>query len=63
MDREAQMHGAMSQYYFLNGFTKQAIQQLQLAKREPGLTDYETARIQSRLDELKELLAEEEKQK
>ena len=40
-----------------------AIQQLQLAKREPGLTDYETARIQSRLDELKELLADEEKQK
>ncbi len=63
MGREAQMHGAMSQYYFLNGFTRQAIQQLQLARRESGLTDYETARIQARLEELKQLLAEEEKQK
>ena len=63
MDRNAQMHGAMSQYYFLNGFTRQAIQQLQLARREPGLTDYETARISARLEELKGLLADEEKQK
>ena len=62
-DREAQMHGAMSQYYFLNGFTRQAIQQLQLASREPGLSNYESARIQARLKELKALLAEEEKQK
>lgn len=62
MGRNAQMHGAMSQYYHLNGFTRQAIQQLQLAKREPGLTDYETARISARLKELKDLLREEEKQ-
>ncbi|MEN8106653.1 MAG: M48 family metalloprotease [Pseudomonadota bacterium] len=62
-DREAQMHGAMSQYYFLNGFTRQAVQQLQLASREPGLSNYESARIQARLKELKALLAEEEKQK
>ena len=62
MGRKAQMHGAMSQYYFLNGFTRQAIQQLQLARREPGLNDYETARITARLKELKDLLAEEEKQ-
>jgi predicted Zn-dependent protease len=57
------MHGAMSQYYFLNGFTRQAIQQLQLASRESGLTDYENARIQARLKELKNLLGEEEKNK
>ena len=63
MGRDGQMHGAMSQYYCLNGFTRQAIQQLQLAGRPPGLTDYETARISARLKELKELLAEEEKQK
>jgi predicted Zn-dependent protease len=63
MGREAQMHGAMSQYYFLNGFTRQAIQQLQLARRQSGLTDYESARIQARLEELKQLLAEEEKEK
>jgi predicted Zn-dependent protease len=61
MGRNAQMHGAMSQYYFLNGYTRQAIQQLQLAAREPGLTDYESARIQARLGELKTLLKEEEK--
>jgi predicted Zn-dependent protease len=61
--RGAQMHGAMSQYYFLNGFTRQAIQQLQLASREAGLTDYESARIQARLKELKNLLGEEEKNK
>ena len=61
MGRNAQMHGAMSQYYFLNGYTRQAIQQLQLAAREPGLTDYESARIQARLGELKTLLEEEEK--
>ena len=61
--RNAQMHGAMSQYYFLNGFTRQAIQQLQLASRESGLTDYENARIQARLKELKNLLGEEEKNK
>ena len=62
MGRNAQMHGAMSQYYFLNGITRQAIQQLQLARRETGLNDYETARITARLKELKDLLAEEEKQ-
>jgi predicted Zn-dependent protease len=61
--RNAQMHGAMSQYYFLNGFTRQAVQQLQLASRESGLTDYENARIQARLKELKNLLGEEEKNK
>jgi predicted Zn-dependent protease len=51
----------MSQYYFLNGYTKQAIQQLQLAAREPGASDYETARIQARLKELEALLEEEKK--
>jgi predicted Zn-dependent protease len=59
--RTVQSHSAMSQYYFLNGYTKQAIQQLQLAAREPGASDYETARIQARLKELEALLEEEKK--
>jgi len=59
--RTVQSHDAMSQYYFLNGYTKQAIQQLQLAAREPGASDYESARIQARLKELEALLEEEKK--
>ena len=59
--RAVQSHSAMSQYYFLNGYTKQAIQQLQLAAREPDASDYESARIQARLKELEALLEEEKK--
>lgn len=61
--RKVESHGAMSRYYNLNGNTRQAIQQLQLASREPGVTDYENARIQAKLKELKELLEEEDKMK
>ncbi len=57
--RKVESHGAMSRYYNLNGNTGQAIQQLQLAGREPGVTDYENARIQAKLKELQELLEEE----
>jgi predicted Zn-dependent protease len=46
----------MSQYYFLNGFTNQAIEQLKLAAKTPGVTDYQTARIQARIQALEELL-------
>jgi predicted Zn-dependent protease len=51
-----QTHAAMSQYYFLNGFTNQAIEQLKLAAKTPGVTDYQTARIQARIQALEELL-------
>ena len=51
-----QTHAAMSQYYFLNGFTNQAIEQLKLAAKTPGVTDYQTARIQARIKALEELL-------
>jgi predicted Zn-dependent protease len=61
--RKVESHGAMSRYYNLNGNTRQAIQQLQLASREPRVTDYENARIQAKLKELKELLEEEDKMK
>ena len=63
VERKVESHGAMSRYYNLNGNTRQAIQQLQLASREPGVTDYENARIQAKLKELKELQEEEDKMK
>ena len=60
---KVESHGAMSRYYNLNGNTRQAIQQLQLARREAGVTDYENARIRAKLKELKELLEEEDRMK
>lgn len=61
--RKVESHGAMSRYYNLNGYTQKAIQQLELASREPAVTDYENARIQARLKELKALMEEENKMK
>jgi predicted Zn-dependent protease len=61
--RKVESHGAMSRYYNLNGYTLKAIQQLELASREPGVTDYENARIHARLEELKALMEEEDKMK
>ncbi len=52
---QAQMHTAMSQYYYLNGFTGKAIEQMQLAEKTAGLSDYQAAKIQARLNRLKEL--------
>jgi predicted Zn-dependent protease len=52
---QAQMHTAMSQYYYLNGFTDKAIEQMQLAEKTAGLSDYQAAKIQARLNRLKEL--------
>jgi predicted Zn-dependent protease len=46
----------MSQYYFLNGYTNQAIEQLKLAERSPSLNSYQTARIQARIANLEALL-------
>jgi len=54
-----QTHTAMSQYYFLNGFTEQAIEQLKLAEKQPELNDYLTARIQARISQLETLLESE----
>jgi len=54
--RQVQTHTAMSQHYFLNGFTNQAIEQLKLAQKSPGLSNYEADRIQSRIRELEQLL-------
>ena len=54
--RNARRHTAMSAFYFLNGFTNQAIEQLKLAEKSPGLSNYQTARIQARIKDLEQLL-------
>jgi predicted Zn-dependent protease len=60
-NHKVQTHTAMSQYYFLNGYTNQAIEQLKLAEKSPGLSSYQTARMQARIANLEALL-EAEKQ-
>jgi predicted Zn-dependent protease len=55
-----QTHTAMGQYYLLNGYTKKAIEQMELAERTEGLSDYQAAMIQARIARLKELLKAEE---
>jgi predicted Zn-dependent protease len=60
---KVEMHEAMSQYYYLNGFTREAIQQLELASHEQGLSDYDSARIEARQKELEALFEEEKKTK
>lgn len=60
---KAQMYTAQSQFYYLNGFTAKAVEQMELANKTAGLTDYQAARIQARLSRLKELLKEEGLQK
>jgi len=61
--RKVEMHEAMSQYYYLNGFTREAIQQLELASHEPRLSDYDSARIEARQKELEAIFEEENKMK
>jgi predicted Zn-dependent protease len=61
--RNVEMHEAMSQFYYLNGFTRDAIQQLELASHEPGLSDYDSARIEARQKELEAIFEEEKKTK
>ncbi|MGB5180135.1 MAG: M48 family metalloprotease [Gammaproteobacteria bacterium] len=51
-----QTHTAMAQYYFLNGYTEQAIEQLKLAEKSSHLSSYEIARIQARITNLEEVL-------
>ncbi len=55
-----QTHTAMAQYYFLNGYTKQAIEQLKLAEKSPTLSGYQIDRIQARITDLEAQLELEE---
>ena len=59
--RKVEMHEAMSQYYYLNGYTRDAIQQLELASHVAGLSDYDSARIEARQKELETIFEEEKK--
>jgi beta-barrel assembly-enhancing protease len=51
-----QTHTAMAQYYYLNGYTEKAIEQLELAEHTAGLSDYQASMIQARIVKLKEIL-------
>lgn len=55
-DHPVRTHTAMAQYYFLNGYTHQAIEQLKLAEKSPRLSHYQIARIQARITDLEALL-------
>ena len=55
-NHQVQTHTAMSQYYFMNGYTNQAIEQLKLAEKSPSLSSYQTARIQARIANLEAIL-------
>ena len=54
--RNIQTHTAISQYYFLNGYTKQAVEQLKIAEKQKGISDYQSASIQAGIKNLQSLL-------
>ncbi len=56
----AESHRAMAEYYYLNGQTKAAIEQLTLALRTKDLNFYKTSRLEARLQELRQQVAEEQ---
>ena len=58
-----QTHTAMAEYYYLNGYTPQAVEQMKLAEKTPHLTDYEAARIAARLATLKQEMERDELRK
>lgn len=62
MGQDVDAHEAMAEYYYLNGQTLEAVEQLTLASKLPGQDFYQTSRIEARLQEL-EALALEEKEK
>lgn len=61
MGRDADAHEAMAEYYFLNGQTRAAVEQLTLASRISGQDFYQSSRIEARLRELQALALEEDK--
>ena len=52
--RQWESHEAAGEYYYLNGETHSAIQQLDLALRSEGMTYYDNARISARLKKFKQ---------
>lgn len=55
-----QSHEATAEYFYLNGQTHAAIDQLQLALQSPDLTFYDNARISARLKALKQEAVQED---
>ena len=58
--RPLQTHTAMAEHYYLNGYTAQAVEQMKLAEKTSGLSNYQAARIQARLATLERELKEED---
>ncbi|WJW76188.1 M48 family metalloprotease [Thiohalobacter sp. IOR34] len=57
----AEAHAAMAEYYYLQGQTRTAIEQLTLALKQDDLDFYQVSRVESRLRQLKqEALADQE---
>ncbi|MGB5442173.1 MAG: M48 family metalloprotease [Gammaproteobacteria bacterium] len=54
--RNIQTHTAIAQYYFLNGYTTQAIEQLRIAEKQKGISDYQSASIQAGINNLQSIL-------
>lgn len=61
MGRTADAHEAMAEFYFLSGQTLEAVEQLTLASKVPGLDFYQASRIEARLQALQALALEEKK--
>jgi predicted Zn-dependent protease len=57
-NRPLQTHTAMAEYYYLNGYTVQAVEQMKLAQKSARLSNYQAARIEARLKALNQELKE-----
>ncbi len=60
--RISEGHQYMAEYYYLNGYTEQAIEQLKIAKKLPNSNFYNKSRIEARLKQLIAEQLEEKKQ-
>lgn len=63
MGKESIAHEEMAEYYFLNGQTHEAVEQLTLASKTPGMDFYQSSRIEARMQQLKSIALEEDKEK
>jgi predicted Zn-dependent protease len=60
-DNLRESHEATAEYYYLNGQTHEAIDQLELALKVPRIDFYDNARISARLHAFKQEAREENK--
>ncbi len=59
--RPGEAHEAQAEYYYLNGETRAAVEQLTLAVRDAKLDFYQSSRIEARLNQLKKEALEEDR--